>query len=107
MCGTQSILSIFNIKTPTNPIQVSTRNVQEPYGLGFADTCLYVCDRQGLNVFSIAKAYQPVYLNKLLPTQWFYDVIPYNNTLICWVNDGLILYNIANPANPIYLTKII
>ena len=40
--GTQSILAVYDIRNIANPVQKTFRNLQEPYGLGFADTCL--CD---------------------------------------------------------------
>jgi hypothetical protein len=37
----------------------------------------------------------------------YIDVIPYQNTLICWVTTGMILYDITNNRNPVLLGKII
>jgi hypothetical protein len=34
------------------------------------------------------------------------DVIPYNNTLICQVQDGLSLYDISKRLDPKLITKI-
>jgi len=36
----------------------------------------------------------------------YVDVIPTSNTLICWVKEGVILYDIANPLAPQLITKI-
>lgn len=105
--GTQSILAVYDIKDITNPVQKSFYNVAEPYGLGFSDSTLYVCDRSGLNIFGIGNAYSPIFIKKMNPEEWFYDVIPYGNTLICWVSNGLILYDITNRNNPQFITKII
>jgi len=103
--GRQSILAAYDIKDITNPIQRATYPVTEPYGLGYADTALYVCDRGGLYVFNIQKAYAPR-LVKLVTDGWYMDVIPFNNTLICQVQDGLTLYDITNRLNPSLITKI-
>ena len=106
MCGgTQSILAAYDIKEITKPVQKATYPVSEPYGLGYADTALYVCDRSGLNVFNIKKAFDPQFI-KTITDGWFMDVIPYNNTLICQVQDGLSLYDISKRLDPKLITKI-
>lgn len=103
--GIQSILAAYDIKDITKPVQKGTYGVTEPYGLGYADTALYVCDREGLYVFNIEKAYQPI-LRKTFNDGWYLDVIPYNNTLICQVQDGLTLYDISKRLDPKLITKI-
>ena len=103
--GTQSILAAYDIRDITNPVQKATYPVSEPYGLGYADTALYVCDRDGLYVFNIKKAFNPQ-VSKKVSDGWYLDVIPYNNTLICQVQDGLTLYDITNCMNPTLITKI-
>ena len=103
--GIQSILAAYDIKDITKPVQKATYGVTEPYGLGYADTALYVCDRQGLYVFNIEKAFQPI-LRKTFNDGWYLDVIPYNNTLICQVQDGLTLYDISKRMDPKLITKI-
>jgi hypothetical protein len=103
--GRQSILAAYDIKNISNPVQKGSYSVNEPYGLGYSDTALYVCDRNGLYVFNIEKAYQPA-LRKTLADGWYLDVIPYNNTLICQVQDGLTLYDITECMNPVLITKI-
>lgn len=103
--GRQSILAAYDIKDITNPVQKGSYPVTEPYGLGYADTALYVCDRNGLKVFNIKAAYQPL-LIKSFNDSWYLDVIPYNNTLICQVQDGLTLYDISKRLDPKLITKI-
>ncbi|HEX6428468.1 MAG TPA: hypothetical protein VF008_12310 [Niastella sp.] len=106
MCGgTQSILAAYDIKDITKPVQKATYPVTEPYGLGYSDTALYVCDRYGLLVFNIKNAFSPQ-LGKKFSDGWYLDVIPYNNTLICQVKDGLTLYDISSCMNPTLITKI-
>ncbi|MBO9200978.1 MULTISPECIES: LVIVD repeat-containing protein [Niastella] len=106
MCGgTQSVLAAYDIKDVTNPIQQATFPVSEPYGLGYADTALYVCDRYGLYVFNIQKAFAPQ-LVKQIPNEWYMDVIPFNNTLICQMQDGMNLFDITKRLEPTLITKI-
>jgi hypothetical protein len=103
--GRQSILAAYDIKDINHPVQKGTYPVTEPYGLGYSDTALYVCDRGGLYVFNIEKAYEPK-LRKTFNDGWYLDVIPYNNTLICQVQDGLTLYDISRRMDPKLITKI-
>lgn len=99
--GTQSVLAVYNIKDITNPVQVATYPVGEPYGLGYDDDVLYVCDKQrGLLLFDISHPYQPTLINISINDGSYVDVIPYQNTLICWTTTGLILYDITNNRNP-------
>jgi hypothetical protein len=105
--GMQSILAVFDIKDVTKPVQKASVMVGEPYGLGYSGDVLYVCDRlTGLLVFDISKPFQPAYL-KTMSDGSYVDVIPYQNTLICWVTNGIVLYDISNNRNPVFLAKII
>ncbi|MEO6639072.1 MAG: hypothetical protein ABIN25_12400 [Ginsengibacter sp.] len=105
--GSQSVLSVFNIKDFLNPVQVTTVPVAEPYGLGYKNNILYVCDRQnGLLLFDITDPYNPLPINVSINDGIYLDVIPYQNSLICWVTTGIILYDITDPGNPA-LIKII
>ena len=104
--GVQSILAIYDIKNINKPVQKTFVNMSEPYGLGYSDTALYVCDKNsGLNVFSISDAYKPIKLKSIYDGNYI-DVIPYNNQLLCWISDGLLIYDIANVGNPIKVAKI-
>lgn len=105
--GVQSILAVYDIKDITNPVQVATYSVGEPYGLGYSGDVLYVCDRQnGLLVLDISQPYQPVPVNITINDGFYIDVIPYQNTLICWVTTGIILYDITDNRNPVLIAKI-
>jgi hypothetical protein len=79
----------------------------EPAGLGYKDSALYVCDRERLLVFNIINAYNPVQTKQIQDTgEQYMDVIPYDNTLICWTNHGVVLYDITIRLNPVLITKI-
>lgn len=104
--GIQSILAVYDIKEITNPIERGTLTLQEPYGLGYDDDVLYVCDRVlGLLVIDIKKPYYPSVI-KTITEAVYSDVIPYNHMLICWTNTGIKLYDISDNRNPVFLANI-
>lgn len=104
--GAQSILAYYDIKDITKPVQKGSYPVNEPYGLGYSGDVLYVCDKYRLVVFDISKAYEPKYLKGLSDASYL-DVIPYGDVLICWVTQGMIVYDITDKKNPVLLSKII
>jgi hypothetical protein len=107
--GNRSILAVFNIQNIQSPVQIASMQLTEPYGLGYADTVLYVCDKggAGLKLFGIHNPRTPKPINVSLQAADYKDVIVYNNVLICFTETGTILYDITQPATPIYLSKII
>jgi hypothetical protein len=103
--GVQSIVAVYDIRDIAHPVQKNAYPVAEPYGLGYADNALYVCDNTSLLVFDITNAYDP----KMIKTKNdgpYIDVIPYGNTLICWIKQGVVLYDIANRLDPQFIAKI-
>lgn len=71
-----------------------------------ADSALYICcGSEGLKVFSIKDAYNPV-LKQTVPGGNFVDLIPYGDLLICRVYGGLRLYDISNRFSPLFVKEI-
>ena len=105
--GPQSILAVYDIRNIQNPVQKTFVNLSEPYGLGFADSTLYVATKAGINLYNINREYNPIFVRNDRSQDWFFDVIPYGNVLICWVKDGVILFDITNRRNPVFISKII
>jgi hypothetical protein len=103
--GIQSILAVYDIKDIVNPVQRGSIGLNQPRGLGYADTVLYVCDPPGLQIYSIKNAYQPRFLNELRDGD-YYDVIPYGNLLFAWTKTGAVIYDITKPAEPKKLSMI-
>ncbi|MDO9373718.1 MAG: hypothetical protein V4725_04530 [Bacteroidota bacterium] len=106
-CGpATSGLYVHDITDITKPLLKTTVELPDPVGLGLQDSVLYVCcGTAGLKVFNVARPYSP----KLLSTKndgVFVDVIPYNNTLICYVESGILLYDISKPAEPVLVKSI-
>lgn len=105
--GSQSFLVVFDIKNILKPVQKASVNVFEPYGLGYADDALYVCDSLGLLVYNISDPYKPVMVQKLNNATGYMDVIPYQGMLICWVREGMVIYDISKNKEPRLLSRII
>lgn len=104
--GAVSILAVYDIRNITKPVQKFSIQVSEPYGLGYSDNTLYVCDRyNGLMIYNIASPYKPVWIKNLKDGEYM-DVIPYGEVLICWTSTGMILYDITDTTNPVRLTSI-
>jgi hypothetical protein len=103
--GARSVLAVYDIRDVLHPVSVNQVPVNEPYGLGYAGDALYVCDRFTLIVFNISDPYVPVLKNQLDGHE-FYDVIAEGNTLICWIKDGVALYDITDRLNPEPITTI-
>jgi hypothetical protein len=104
--GGQSVLATFSIADVKQPFQLFTNVTNEPFGLGYADSTLYVCERVGLSIFSITNPAKPLFVRNINNTQWFLDVIANGDVLVCWVNDGIAFYNISNRRNPSFIKKI-
>ena len=107
VCGpATSGLYVYNVKNLNQPELKKTIPINEPIGLGMADSALYVCcANEGLKVYSIKDAYSPIE-KKTIPGYHFIDIIPYNDILICWVSDGIILYDISNRLQPVFVKRI-
>ena len=106
-CGPAiSGLYIHDIKNITKPVLKKTVELPEPVGLGLQDSILYVCcGNAGLKVFNVRRPYTPNLISTKTDGK-FIDVIPYNDILICFVQDGIILYDITNPTSPLLVKKI-
>ena len=106
-CGPAiSGLYIHDIKDINLPILKKTIELPNPVGLGLQDSILYVCcGSDGLKVFNVKSPYTPTLITTKTDADYI-DVIPYNNILICFVQNGIVLYDITNPASPIMVKKI-
>lgn len=99
-------LYIYNTKDPLNPVTIKILPVSTPHGLGLRDTIVYVCRMQeGLSIINVKKPADPKIL-KTVKGDDFQDVIPYNNLLITYVRNGLKLYDISTPTEPVEVTRL-
>ncbi|TDH27298.1 hypothetical protein EXU57_06830 [Segetibacter sp. 3557_3] len=108
ICGpATSGLYINDITNINKPILRKTIELPDPVGLGLQDSILYVCcGPAGLKVFNVKQPYSPTLISTAMDGKYV-DVIPYNGILICFVEDGIILYDITKPDLPQKLNKIV
>lgn len=103
--GNIDALMIYNISNLQNPRTIDIVNMQNPHGLGISENTLYVCDGQaGLKIFNVYNAANSN-LVKTIGQYNFYDVIPYNDVLICMVEGGMVIYDITQRENPVFVAK--
>ena len=103
--GTLNVLDIRNAQSPSViarlPLSAS------PYGLGLADTALYLCTHSaGLAVYSLkTNASNPVLRKSINDGETYYDVIPSGNLLYTWIEGGNSIFTIIDRMNPVLVSK--
>ncbi len=103
--GNIDALIIYNISDLRNPVTIRTVPLQNPHGLGIIENTLYVCDgTSGLKIFDVNTTINQD-LVKTISGFNFYDVIPYNDMLICMVEGGMAIYDITERENPVFVAK--
>jgi hypothetical protein len=100
-------LYLYNIANLLSPQLINTVDLSTPFGLGLKDSTLFVCrGANGMTVINVKNIRTPVQLQTITGND-FRDVIPYNDLLICYVTDGLALYDISNIANIQFIKKVL
>ncbi len=107
-CGpTDDAFNVYNISDITAPVLKASLALPTPYGLGIQDKAVYVClQKNGLSVVDVSDPSAPTESKRITDADWFYDVIPVNDLLICYTNKGLALYDIKNRMDPSLITKV-
>ena len=108
-CGWgMSSLVVYDVSSLSSPVLKTTLPLTSPYGLGVTENALYVCDGEnGLAIFDVSDPYVPNRVSEV-HDKTFYDVIPYDNILICQVSDGFALYDIGtDPLNPVFISNVL
>ena len=106
-CGpATSGLYVYDVKNLNSPVLKKTLPINEPIGLGMADSALYVCcGNEGMKIYNVTNAYDPLEKHTITGSN-FIDIIPYDNILICWVKEGIDLYDITNRLHPVFIIKV-
>jgi hypothetical protein len=104
--GARSVLNVYNVKDIKNPIHINEVGMRSPHGLGIKQNALYVCEGgYGMVVFDLKNPVNPAKKMEL-KDEVYYDVIPYGNILIAYIENGIALYDILDPLNPKLLSKL-
>ena len=104
--GWKNELHVYDVKNIQKPVLLNEIGMKSPGGLGIRQNALYVC--QGINgmvIFDLANPVKPKWV-KELKDESYYDVIPYGNVLIVYIEKGISFYDITNPLNPVLLSKL-
>jgi hypothetical protein len=103
-CGpAESGLYIYDIKNITAPVLTKMFPLTTPYGLGLADSVVFVCRGSvGLSAINVKNPANPVVMYTKNDGNYM-DVIYYDNMLICYVQTGIIIYDATDLKN---ITKI-
>ena len=93
LCGQEeSILEVIDVSNKANPLLIGTYIMDNPYGLGFRDDLLFVCDgTSGLKIFNKT---DPLDLQMITeyPDIFTKDVIPLEDILLMIGDDILYQY---------------
>lgn len=107
-CGSPNDgLYLYRITNLLSPTLVKTLTLASPYGLGLKDSTLFVCQgSNGIAVVKVNSITNPTVVRTITGAD-FRDVIPYSDLLICYVTDGIALYDISNIANIQFIKKVL
>lgn len=104
--GTQNAMFIYDVSNVLSPKQKNVIIMDNPWGLGKHNNTLFVCNgNSGLSVYDITNRYYPKLKQKLFDDT-YYDVIVYNDMLICMVEGGTLLYELKADGQILKLAKI-
>lgn len=105
--GNNNTLQIFDVTDLQAPLLQSTVQLSNPHGLGLSGTHLYVCDAEaGLVILDVTDATQPKLIDTITGHR-FIDCIPIGRLLITMVGNGMVLYDISTPAEPVFVSEIL
>ncbi len=107
-CGssrTSSILAVYDIKDPANPVEKATLGMISPIGLDYSDTILYVTDAPGFHILDISSPYSPVMLGKA-GTGNYFEVITYGTELYAIREKATDVFSIEDLTRPTLLATI-
>ena len=106
-CGPAvSGLYVHDIRNIFQPLLLKVVELPNPEGLGLNGNVLYVCcNNDGLKVMDVSAPNNPVLITTITG-EYFKDVIPFGDILICYVTTGIMLYDISDPTNPVAVKLI-
>lgn len=104
--GSLNAMFVYDITSLMNPKERNVLNIKSPWGLGMSGSTLFVCNGEnGMSVYDVTNRYQPR-LKQQYYDDTYYDVIPYENMLICMVQGGMLLYELKSDGQIVKMAKI-
>lgn len=96
-CGpAQDGLYVYDIKNITSPVQKSLLPLSQAGGLGLRDSVVFISrGNSGLSVVNIKDPGSPKLMYTINDAEYI-DVIPYDDVLLCYVSNGLLVYDISD-----------
>ena len=62
---------------------------------------------EGLKVFNKTNPYAPVLVISIINlNETFYDIIIDGNVMICYIKSGIILFNVTDKLNPVFISTL-
>lgn len=105
--GTTNALLVYDVQVLEKPRLLQTVNLQQPQGLAIQEDILYVCDgNAGLKLFDVSEPKSPAPLTTR-DGYLFRDCIVYGDILFCMVDKGMVIYDITQPRNPVFVIEIV
>ncbi len=99
-------LYTYDVLDLTKPVLISTLELSTPGGLALNGKMVYVCrGEEGLSVIDATDVKQQT-IKKTIAEADFKDAIVYDNLLICYVSDGIRLYDVTKPDDPVYISSV-
>lgn len=104
--GTRNAMFVYDVRNVLNPTERNVIDLESPWGLGMHGNTLFVCNGgNGLAIYDITNRYYPK-LKQSIFDDTYYDVIAYDDMLICMVQGGTLLYELKNDGQIVKLAKI-
>jgi len=106
-CGSnKDVLNIYDVRDPKTPKLITEVAMKSPYGLGIRNKALFICEgTNGLVTYELSDPYKPVKKAEY-KDEVFYDVIPYGDVLIAFIQKGVCFFDISDPLKPVFLSKV-
>jgi hypothetical protein len=104
--GGINALHVYDVRNIRNPVLLYQQEMKSPGGLATRQNALYVCQAEnGLAIFDLKNPMKPN-LIKEFTDEAYYDVIPYGNLLIAYINDGISFFDVTDPLKPLLLSQV-
>ncbi|MCB0735067.1 MAG: hypothetical protein KDC76_10810 [Bacteroidetes bacterium] len=109
-CGpAMNELHVIDVSNLSSPQLIVSHEMEDPHGLATRDSLLLICDGEaGMKIFNKNNIITiPQHLLSVQKAQSAFDVIVLGNQAILSATEGIIQFDITDPANPVKLSTIL